>query len=75
MHYADVLLHIDEPLDERSAERLTGVLEGLPGVAGARHDPHREHLFVVDFDPGEIAPMGVLEAARRAGYHGELVGL
>ncbi|HKJ88992.1 MAG TPA: ATP-binding protein [Gammaproteobacteria bacterium] len=75
MARADLLLHIDEALDERAVERLTGTLEGLSGVAGTRYNPGHAHLFVVDFDPGEIAPRDVLAAATGAGYHGELVGL
>ena len=75
MKTANLVLHIDEELDPEGSRQLTATLEGLPGVAGTRHDPERTHLFVVDYEPEAIAPGQLLEAAQKAGYHGELVGL
>ena len=75
MATANLVLHIDEELDPQATHLLTAALEDLPGVTGTRHDPNKKHLFVVDYQPTTVAPDQLLEAARKAGYHGELVGL
>ena len=75
MSTANLLLHIDEELDQERACQLTATLEGMPGVAGTRHDPGHAHLFVVDYEPRSLASNQLLEAAHKVGLHGELVGL
>ncbi|HKJ71295.1 MAG TPA: hypothetical protein VKA55_06045 [Gammaproteobacteria bacterium] len=75
MATANLLLHIHAHPDPRAAEQLSGALRDIPGVLDARHNPRRDNLFLVDFEPGAVAPRAVLEAARRAGYPGDLIGL
>ena len=75
MTYANLVLHVHEHPDAEAAERLAGALRDIPGVADTRHNPDHDNLFVVDFEPGAVAPEAVLETARTAGFTGEVVGM
>lgn len=75
MTTANLVLHVHEHPDAQAAERLSGALKDIPGVTGTRHNPEQDNLFVVDFEAGAVAPQALLDAARTAGFSGELVGL
>lgn len=74
MGTANLVLHVHEHPDAQAAERLSGALKEIPGVTGTRHNPDHDNLFVVEYEPGSVPPEAVLDAARSAGFSGELVG-
>jgi hypothetical protein len=75
MSSANLVLHVHEHPDADAAQRLSGALKEVPGVTEARHNPDHDNLFVVEYEAGAVAPEALLDAARAAGFSGELVGM
>lgn len=73
-HFADVVVHVSETLDEEGLRALETEINENVGVMAVGHHPGRPHLLRVDFDAEMVRPAELLMPVRRRGLHGQLVG-
>jgi hypothetical protein len=74
-HFADVVVHVNETLDETSLCKLEDEINEIIGVMAVTHDAHHVHLLKVDFDAEVVGPERFLCPIRMRGLHAQLVGL
>ena len=74
MSIADVMIHINEPLNVEARSSLEETMRQIDGVVAPRFNPGKEQLLVVAFDPDKASAAALLEKARAAGYTAQLVG-
>jgi len=74
-HFADVLVHVNETLDEEHLRLLEGEINGNIGVMAVGHHPRHPHLLKVDYDSDLIRPADMLGPIQRWGLHAQLVGM
>jgi hypothetical protein len=70
---AGVTLHIDENTRHEDREALRDALLNLTGVMAAAYHDERPHLMVVIYDPERVKSTEFVNAARKRGFHAELV--
>ena len=75
MSSSDIVIHIDDTLDERRAQRLEQALGDEPGVLSACFHERTPHLMVVDYDPSATRPSEILQSVRSRGLQAEMLGL
>jgi hypothetical protein len=71
---ADVLIHVDEPIDDAGQSRIAGALASLDGVSETRSTTRTRNLMVVYFDPSTISTCDLLHAVQSQGLSASLVG-
>ena len=71
----DVTLHIDENTSHEDREGFRDTLLGMSGVMAASYHDERPHLLVIEYDPDAINPKEFIGAAKRCGFHSELIGM
>ncbi len=73
-HFADVVVHVNESLDEEDLRQLEGEISQNVGVMAVDHHPKHPHLLRVDFDSEVVSASEFLKPVHRRGLHGQLVG-
>ena len=71
----DVTLHIDENTTHDQREEFRDVLLALDGVMAAACHDEKPHLMVIEYDPEIINSIEFVNAAKRSGFHAELIGI
>ncbi len=74
MYTGDIVIHINEELDDNSIHELEHQIGEEPGILCACAHERTRHLMVVDFDPTEVRPSGIVQSFRDHGYHAQMVG-
>ena len=74
MYTGDIVIHIDEELDNDLIHDLERRIGDEHGVYSACMHEKTRHLMVVDFDPTEVRPSGIVRSVRGLGLHAEMVG-
>jgi len=75
MGTGDILIHINEELNEDRIHELEQDLGRDPGIFCACMNEKTRHLLVVDYDPVEIKPSGIVHSIRDRGLHAQMIGL
>ena len=70
----DVTLHIDENTTHDQREEFRDVLLALDGVMAAACHDEKPHLMLIEYDPEIINSIEFVNAAKRSGFHAELIG-
>lgn len=73
-HFADVVVHVNETLDEESLRILEDEMYGKIGVMAVGHHPRHPHLLKVDYDSEVVRPEEFLRPIQQRGLHAQLVG-
>lgn len=73
-HHANVLVHVDEPLEIDELAALQGALGHIEGVTQVSPSA-RPQLVRVDYDPDATAAKTIIEQVRRQGLSAQLVGM
>lgn len=71
---ADVMVHIDETLDHRHLEGLSGMMHEVEGVVSVGLHDNKPHLMIVGYNPQMIQSRQVLDSVTAQGLHAELIG-
>ena len=71
----DVTLHIDENTTHEQREDFRDVLLALDGVMAAACHDEKPHLMLIEYDPELINSIEFVNAAKRSGFHAELIGI
>ena len=71
----DVTLHIDEATTHEQREDFRDVLLALDGVMAAACHDEKPHLMLIEYDPEIINSIEFVNAAKRSGFHAELIGI
>jgi hypothetical protein len=74
-HFADVLVHVNESLDEASLLSLEDEMYGNIGVMAVDHNPKHPHLLKVHYDSEVVRPTEFLKPIQKRGLHAQLVGM
>lgn len=75
MGTADVMIHVDEALGPDERASIVASLKARGGVAEATSNPEKPHLLLVKYEPKRVSAETLLQIAREAGVHAELIGL
>jgi hypothetical protein len=70
----DVTLHIDENTTHEQREAFRDVLLALDGVMAAACHDEKPHLMLIEYDPEIINSIEFVNAAKKSGFHAELIG-
>jgi hypothetical protein len=74
MYTGDIVIHINEELDDNSIHDLEQQISDEPGILCACAHERTRHLMVVDYDPAEVRPSGIVQSFRDHGLHAQMVG-
>jgi len=74
MYTGDIVIHINEELDDKGIHDLEQQIGGEPGIQCACAHEKTRHLMVVDYDPEEVRPSGIVQSFRDQGLHAQMVG-
>lgn len=72
---ANVMVHVDENLDERTLNSLEDDLRDGWGVVSVGHNPQRPHLLLVAYDSAIAQSSSFMHQFQERGLHAQLVGL
>ena len=70
----DVTLHIDENTTHDEREAFRDTLLALDGVMAAACHDEKPHLMLIEYDPEIINSIEIVNAAKKSGFHAELIG-
>jgi len=70
-----VTLHIDEDTTHDQREAFRSILLDLEGVMAAAYHDEKPHLMLVEYDPKTIKSIEFVNAAKKSGFHAELIGI
>ncbi|MEN8803635.1 MAG: ATP-binding protein [Thiogranum sp.] len=70
----DVTLHIDEDTTHDQREEFRDTLLALDGVMAAACHDEKPHLMLIEYDPETIKSIEFVNAAKKSGFHAELIG-
>lgn len=73
-YQANVLIHVDEPLEIDQLAALQGALGAIEGVSAVQPSTRR-HLVRVVYDPLATRARAIIDQARKQGLHAQAVGL
>ncbi len=74
MYTGDVVIHIKEALDDDRVHDLEQRIGNEHGIFSACMHERTRHLMVVDFDPAQVRPSGIVRSFRGHGLHAQMVG-
>jgi hypothetical protein len=74
MYTGDIVIHIDEALDDDRIHDLEQRIGDEHGIFSACMHERTRHLMVVDFDPAQVRPSGIVQSFRGHGLHAQMVG-
>ena len=72
---ADITLHIDEDTTHDQRETFRNTLLNLDGVMAAAYHDEKPHLILIEYDPKVIHSIEFVNAAKKSGFHAELIGI
>lgn len=75
MDRGDIVIHINEALDDDGVRDLEHRIGDEHGIYSACMHERTRHLMVVDFDPTEVRPSGIVQSFRGHGLHAQMIGL
>jgi hypothetical protein len=75
VHFADILVHMDEDLSAEQRARIEDDLRAIDGVVSVHNPDDRPHLAVVEYVPDKTSSDEILQTVTRPGVRAELVGL
>lgn len=70
----DVTLHLDEETTHDQREEFRDTLLALDGVMAAACHEEKPHLMLIEYDPDLINSIEFVNAAKKSGFHAELIG-
>lgn len=70
----DVTLHLDENTTHDEREQFRDTLLAMDGVMAAACHDEKPHLIIIEYDPDGVNSIEFVNAAKKSGYHAELVG-
>ena len=70
-----VTLHIDENTSQDERETFRDALLALDGVMAAAYHDDKPHLIMIECDPAVINSIEFVRAAKKSGFHAELIGI
>ncbi len=70
----DVTLHLDENTTHDEREQFRDTLLAMDGVMAAACHDEKPHLIIIEYDPDVVNSIEFVNAAKKSGYHAELVG-
>jgi hypothetical protein len=70
-----VTLHIDEDTTHDQRETFRDTLLALDGVMAAAYHDEKPHLMLIEYDPTVIKSVEFVHAAKKSGFHAELIGI
>jgi hypothetical protein len=73
-HQANVLIHVDEPMESDQFTALQGALGGIDGVSEVRPST-KSHLVRVAYDPLTTRAQAIISQVRQQGLHAQVIGL
>lgn len=73
-YQANVLIHVDEPLETDEMAALQGALGAIEGVSAVQSSRHR-HLMRVSYDPLATRAQAIVGQVRKQGLHAQAIGL
>ena len=71
---ANVLIHVDEPLEIEQLSALQGALGAIEGVSAVQPSSHRD-LMRVSYDPLATRTQVIVIQVRKQGLHAQAIGL
>ena len=71
---ANIVIHVDEELSDKDIHDMEQKLSGINGVVSACVHERTRHLWVIDYDPTQVASGQLLKRLRNNGVHAELIG-
>lgn len=75
MHFADLLIHVNETLGAAERAALEEELRKAKGVVAPRFNRETPHLLLISYDPQEIDSRSLLNRVKDGGYSAQLVGM
>jgi hypothetical protein len=70
----DVTLHLDEDTTHDQREEFRDTLLALDGVMAAAFHDEKPHLMLIEYDPEIVNSIEFVNAAKKSGFHAELIG-
>lgn len=70
-----ITLHIDEDTTHDEREAFRSILLDLDGVMAAAYHDEKAHLMLIEYDPKIIDSIEFVHAAKKSGFHAELIGI
>jgi hypothetical protein len=71
----DIIIHVNEKLDEVGVRDVEQELRDHGGVLSATHEPGKNHLLRVVYDPEATRAINLLPPLKARGLHAQLIGL
>jgi hypothetical protein len=75
VHFADILVHMDDDLSAEQRARIQDDLRAIDGVVSVHNPDDRPHLAVVEYVPDKTSSAEILQTVTSQGVRAELVGL
>ena len=72
---ADVTIHIDADVSDKTRSQVEDSLRGLDDVVSVHMPEDKRHLLVVQYNPDKTNSGVLLAAVRELAGHAELIGL